>query len=248
MVMGSNILAVAVRVLRQLRKDRRFLAISLAMPVVVVFMLFTFFDGVDNPLIDPKRFVVPMGAFLIHFIAYILCAIALVRERTAQTLSRMFINGYQQFEIISGYVLAYTALATIQSLLVLGSLSVMFKLNYNFGTLVGIYLTMWLLAIISIALGILISNFSRNEAQVFPFIPLIALLSVFFSGVILPIEKLPEIVAWMRYITPLYYANAVIQELIKAGSASTALLNAAGLAVYGVIVLALATFTLRDVD
>src|ERR671917_331711 len=75
--------AIAVRVLRQLRSDHRFLGLSLA-------------------------------------------ALLLVRERTAQTLARMFVNGYRQAEIIGGYVLAYTGLATVQSLLVLATLRWLF--------------------------------------------------------------------------------------------------------------------------
>lgn len=248
--MLSNTLAVTDRVFRQLRRDRRFIILTLIVPVVTVFMLYFFFEGVEVPAwspFDPQTFVVPMGAFLVHFLTYILSAIVLVRERSQETLSRMFINGYRQIEIIAGYILAYSVLATLQSLITLIALQLAFGLEYPVDVLLLIYVVVWLLAIISIALGIFVSNFARNEGQVFPMIPPMILMSAFFSGIIVPVEKLPEWLNWLSAITPLYYANNSIQQLI----AETPVLNDALpgmllLPVYGVVVLLLATVTLKE--
>lgn len=247
--MFANTTAVAARVLRQLRRDRRFVAISLAMPVLIVYMLSLFFEGVESPIVDPNKFVLPIGAFIVHFITYALCAIVLVRERTGQTLGRMFINGYRQIEIIGGYLIAYSLLSTMQSLIVLVGLEALFQLGYSLGVYAAIYAVIWLLAVLSIALGMFVSNFARNEGQVFPMIPLVIMISVFFSGMILPIDRLPEIIQWMRFITPMYYGTEGIQALIKTGSTlSDALPGIAGLLVYGVVLLVLATATLREED
>ncbi|MCB9457930.1 MAG: ABC transporter permease [Anaerolineaceae bacterium] len=247
--MFANTTAVAARVLRQLRRDRRFVAISLAMPVLIVYMLSLFFEGVESPIVDPNKFVLPIGAFIVHFITYALCAIVLVRERTGQTLGRMFINGYRQIEIIGGYLIAYSLLSTMQSLIVLVGLEALFQLGYSLGVYAAIYAVIWLLAVLSIALGMFVSNFARNEGQVFPMIPLVIMISVFFSGMILPIDRLPEIIQWMRFITPMYYGTEGIQALIKTGSTlSDALPGIVGLLVYGVVLLVLATATLREED
>ena len=100
--MFVNMLSVARRVLSQLRRDPRFIGLSLLMPVVVVYLLSLFFEGVDVPIFKPEEFVVPVGAFIIHFITYALCAIVLVRERASGTLSRMFISGYRPADVIGG--------------------------------------------------------------------------------------------------------------------------------------------------
>lgn len=242
--MFSQILAVAARVLLQLAHDRRFVALTLMVPLLVIYMLDIFFDSApSNPLFRPKEFIVPMGAFLVHFLTYLLCAIVLVRERTAHTLARMFVNGYGRGSIIGGYIVAYSALATVQSLIVLVALQVLFELNYELSVMLSIYGVIWLLAVISIALGIFVSNFARNEGQVFPFIPLIILPSVFFSGLILPIERLPEWATGLVYIAPLYYANEAIRAFTDNGGNVNLLF---GLPIYGMVVLALATLTLRE--
>lgn len=237
--------AVAVRVLRQLSHDRRFVALTLVVPLVVIYMLWIFFDAVDRPLFDVQTFVPPVGAFFVHFLTYVLCAIVLVRERTAHTLTRMFVNGYRRTSIIGGYLLAYSLLATLQSLIILLELNALFEMHYGLETFVSIYVVMWVLAVISIALGILVSNFARNEGQVLPFIPLVLMPSVFFSGMILAVDKLPVWASWLSVTTPMYYAHSVIQDIIGAGGNSTLFI---GLVIYGAVVLSLAVTTLREQD
>jgi ABC-2 type transport system permease protein len=245
--MNSNIIAVMRRVLQQLRRDKRFVAISLVMPMIVVYLLSLFFEGVDSPIVDPKKFVMPIGTFIIHFITYALCAIVLVRERTGHTLARMFINGYTRLDIVGGYLLAYSVLATLQSLIVLVGLTVLFQLDYSLEIYLAVYLVTWLMAVFSIGLGMLISNFARNEGQVFPMIPLVIMVSVFFSGMLLPIERLPEFVQWVRFVTPMYYANQTIQNLISTSStAPSPILPLIGLIIYGVVLLNAAALTLRE--
>jgi ABC-2 type transport system permease protein len=105
---------------------------------------------------------------------------------------------------------------------------------------------MWLLAVISMALGILVSNFANNEGQVFPFIPLVILPSIFLSGMVISIEVLPDWAQVLSRFTPVYYATQVLRALIDGGALwdeSSALLS---LPVYGLVVLVLASFTLRD--
>jgi ABC-2 type transport system permease protein len=200
-----------------------------------------------QPRFQPTQFAVPLGAFVVHLITYLLCAIVLVRERTAQTLARMFVSGYRQAEIIGGYIVAYTALATAQSLLVLVELNLLFKLALGALTLASIYLVVWLLAVTSVALGILVSNFARTEGQVLPFVPLVAIPSVLLSGVILSVDTLPVWAQWFSHVTPLYYANNVIRQLVQPkGSLADAWGSLAALPVYGLVILLLASRTLRE--
>lgn len=288
---SSRLISVAGRVLRQLRHDRRFLGLSLIVPVLVIYVVKIFVDSFGpvaapatpslealQPVLDqqnvpeeyrqmivemlpqlaansrpkalePTQIAVPLGAFIVHLITYLLCALVLVRERMAHTLGRMFISGYRQFEIIGGYVLAYSGLATVQSLLVLAELALLFKLRLGAGTLASIYLVIWLLAATSVALGIFVSNFARTEGQILPFIPMVAVPSILLSGVIVSVDKLPHWAQWASYLTPLYYANNVIQELLQPdGSFVDSWGSLAALPIYGLTVLFLASRTLKATE
>jgi ABC-2 type transport system permease protein len=197
---------VARRVVKQLLRNRRFLALSIVGPLVIVYFLKLFFDTVPAGF-DTARYAVPVAAFLVHFLAFLLCAIALVQERTAGTLERMFINGFRRTEVIGGYVLGYLGLATF------------------------------------------VSTFARHEGQVFPFVPLIIVPSVFLSGLLVDADELPGWAEWLGRALPLHYANNVIQEMIEPGGALEDVWgNLVVLAGYSLVLLLLASRTLREVE
>jgi ABC-2 type transport system permease protein len=236
------------RVGLQLLKDHRFLGLSLVAPLLIVYFLKLFLDTLAGPFFSPTRYIMPIAAFLIHFLTYIMCAIVLVRERVAETLVRMFVNGFRRSEIILGYICAYTILATVQAVAVLIELYWLFELNYDFARLLSIFLVMWLLAVISIALGIFISNFARNEGQVFPFIPVVIVPSVLLSGMLVSVEKLPEWAQWLSRVTPLYYANNILQMIVNNKPVWDEWGSVVGLVSYGLIVMVFANFTLKEQD
>lgn len=244
---ANRTIAVARRALQQLRRDHRFMGFSLLFPLIIIYFIKVLFSVLASPFFDASIYVIPYGAFIVHFVTFILTAIVLVRERTAGTLARMFVSGYRQVEIIVGYILAYSVLATMQSLLVLVEINILFELDYGSAQLASVYLVMWMLAIISMALGILVSNFARNEGQVIPFIPLV-LLSFFISGILLPVEQLPEWTQLLSYATPLFYANEVLQNLIAGGVLRDDWFGFVSIPLYGLVVLSLAMFSLRETD
>lgn len=239
---------VARRVVKQLLRNPRFLALSILAPLVIVYLLKLFFDTMPAGF-DVARYAVPIAAFLVHFLAFLLCAIALVQERTAQTLGRMFINGFMRPQIIGGYVLGYLGLATFQAVVALAETVWLFELDYDAGTLATLFVVVWLLAIASVMLGIFVSTFARHEGQVFPFIPLIIIPSIFLSGLLIDFEKLPTWAEWVGRAFPLHYANNVIQEMIEAsGTLNDVWGNLVVLAAYSLVLLLLASFTLREVE
>jgi ABC-2 type transport system permease protein len=239
---------VARRVVKQLLRNRRFLALSIIGPLVIVYFLKLFFDTVPAGF-DTARYAVPVAAFLVHFLAFLLCAIALVQERTAGTLERMFINGFRRTEVIGGYVLGYLGLATFQAIVALSEVIWLFELDYEAETLLTLVVVVWLLAIASVMLGIFVSTFARHEGQVFPFVPLIIVPSVFLSGLLVDVGKLPEWAEWLGHVFPLFYANNVIQEVIEPnGALEDVWGNLVVLMCYSVLLLLLASRTLREIE
>jgi len=244
----TRTLYVTGRVTRQLLHDRRLLALSILAPFVIVYFFKLFFDTMP-PGFPVARYAMPIDAFLVHFLAFLLCALVLVQERTGGTLERMFINGYRREEVIGGYVLGYLGLATVQALVALVEAVLLFNLRYSAPILLQLLLVVWLLALASVLLGIFVSTFARHEGQVFPFVPLIILPSVFLSGLLVTVNRLPGWAQVLSHLLPLYYANNAIQEIIlPAGN----LLHQAGslavLCAYSVVLLFLASRTLSEVE
>jgi ABC-2 type transport system permease protein len=100
-----------------------------------------------------------------------------------------------------------------------------------------------------VLLGIFVSTFARREGQVFPFIPLIIVPSVFLSGLLINIERLPGWAQVIGHGFPLFYANAVIQEVIRPeGTLGAVWGHFVILLGYSAILLALASRTLAETE
>lgn len=244
----SRTTIVARRVIRQLLRDRRLLGLSVIAPLVIVYFLKLFFDTMP-PGFNVARYAVPVAAFLVHFLAFLLCAIVLVQERTGGTLERMFINGFRRHEIIGGYLLGYLGLATLQAVAALTEVLLLFRLDYGARTMLWLFVVVWALAIASVMLGIFISTFARREGHVFPFIPLIIVPSVFLSGLLIDTDRLPDWAELLGRLLPLRYANTVIQELIRPGGALINVwVSLAVLLAYILVLLLLASRTLPETE
>ena len=247
----SHTLVITRRVYLQLSKDRRFLALSIAAPLVIIFFLKVTLDALSPPGLASSNntFVMPVVAGITFFLAYLLCSLALVGERTSETLTRMFISGFRRNEIVIGYLLGFAGLATLQALLALLEANLIFKLSYPFDRQASLFLIIWLLAIVSVSLGILFSNFARSEGQVLPFIPLVLLPSIFLSGIITRgVDNLPGWAQTVSYVIPLRYANDVIQGLIGDRTLLDEMGSLLTLLAFGAVLLGAATLTLREYD
>jgi len=209
-----NALIITKRVLKQLQGDKRFLALSIIAPLIVIYFLKLLFDAFP-PIVPITNFTMPIGALIVHFLSFLLCAILLVQERTRGTLERMLISGYRRTSIIGGYTLGYLGLATIQAAAVLFESLWLFDLKYGKETIFILFMVIWLLAVVSVMLGIFVSTFARHEGHVLPFIPLIILPSVFLTGLIIDIDALPGWAAFIGKCLPLHYAVNIIHEIIK---------------------------------
>ncbi len=246
----KKVFIIAGRIMRQLRHDKRLLLVSIMGPLIIIYFLKVFFDAIPLPFYIPKsRYVVPMTAFIVHFISFVTCTILLVQERRAGTLERLIISGVTRIEIIAGFLLGYFALVTFQTAIIQAEAFWLFKMKFSAETILILFAVTWLLAVVSVLLGIFISTFARNEGQIFPFIPLIIVPSAFLSGMIVDVAQLPEWAQVLSRIFPLYYANNVVQQLIGDERAFyIILINFYALAGYVVVLLLLAASTFKDTE
>jgi ABC-2 type transport system permease protein len=243
-----NTLVIAGRVVKQLQGDKRFLLLSIIAPLIIIYFLKLLFDAFP-PVVPVTNYTIPLSAFIVHFLSFILCAILLVQERTNGTLERMLISGFRRTAIIGGYTLGYFGLATIQAVTVLLESIWFFELNFSNEVIFLLFIVTWLLAIVSVMMGIFISTFARHEGHVFPFIPLIILPSVFLTGLIISPDGLPGWAAFIGKCLPLHYAVNIIKEITTTGYAiESTYLDFTILTGFIFVLWILASLTLKESD
>jgi ABC-2 type transport system permease protein len=247
--MIRSINLIAVRINRQFLRDRRFLGLSLIVPLLLMLLIKYVFDslpGLARLNVRIADYSILFAAYLVHFLAYILSTIVLVRDRLAGTLARMFVSGYRRREIVLGYVAGYSTIAAVQTALVLILTKYLFDIDLtpDIGPIV---LTVLALAVVSVGLGVFISNFARNEGQVFPFIPMVVVPSALLSGIAIPVDDLPVFLQYCSYLVPLRYAVDVLRGVLLQHQPFIDQLTSFFILVgIGLALLASASFTLRE--
>ena len=110
------LLAVSARVLTQLRRDPRTLALLLLVPVLLVALLKYVFEGglVFERIGGPLLGVFPLISM------FLVTSIAMLRERTTGTLERLMSLPLAKLDLLLGYGLAFAGVAVVQASLTAG--------------------------------------------------------------------------------------------------------------------------------
>src|SRR6185503_15252334 len=104
--------ATAARILRQLRHDKRTIALILVVPTVLLTLLRYLYD--TNPLLFDRVGLIMLGVFPL-VIMFLLTSVAMLRERTTGTLERLLTTPIGKVDILLGYGIAFAVAAAVQA-------------------------------------------------------------------------------------------------------------------------------------
>lgn len=199
--------------------------------------------GQDTEFID--FFVPGIMAFVVYLLTTLLTLLAFVGERTTGTLERLFATPIEESEIVGGYALTFGIIGTFQAafLLLIGIL--MFKITV-LGNVFLAFAVVALLAVVSQALGIMLSSLAKREAQAVQFIPFIILPVFLLSGVFWPIQAIPVWLRPLSYLVPPTYAvDACRSVLLKGWDIGKIWPDIMALVLFAALFLVIATWSLK---
>lgn len=210
--MPSQAFTIAARVMRQLIRDRRTIALILIVPLVVMTLI-----GLSFPESNVLNYIAPaLLATLALFFGFLLTGISFLRERSQGTMERLMASPVSRLDIVIGYLFGFFIFALVQTLIIL--LFTIYVLNVTYyGDLWQIFVFQIVVIAGAVNLGIFISTFARNEFQMVQFIPLIIFPQVFLCGVIWPVEQMPDYLQWLSTILPLTYAVDGLRDIMLSG-------------------------------
>jgi ABC-2 type transport system permease protein len=157
-----------------------------------------------------------MLAVMAMFFGFLLTGVSFLRERSQGTLERLMASPVSRWDLALGYLLGFLVFATIQAVIVL--LFIIYALDIQYrGALWQIFVMQFIVTIGAVNLGIFVSTYARNEFQVVQFIPLLILPQVFLSGILWPVEQMPNYLQWVANFMPLTYAVGGLREIMLNG-------------------------------
>ena len=236
------LLAVAARVLTQVRRDHRTLAMLLVVPCVLITLLWWMFADLPGDLFD--TFGPGLLAMFPFIVMFLVTSVTTLRERSSGTLERLLTMPLGKLDFLLGYAIAFGLLAAVQATL---------AVTVSVG-LLGLDVTgpVWLLGVVAVAdavlgaaLGLLVSAFATTEFQAVQFMPAFVLPQILLCGLFVPREAMPSLLEAVSNVLPMSYAIDAMQELVGAADTVEVWGNVLVVGAFALGALALGAATLR---
>ena len=198
----SATLATAARVLSQLRRDPRTIALLIVVPCVLIFLVDQLFAA--RPEVFQSVGVPLLGIFPLVSM-FLVTSITMLRERTTGTLERLLTLPLAKLDILLGYGIAFAAVAAVQATIVSLVGFGLLDLETGHSKLLVIALAV-ANAVLGMALGLFLSAFAQTEFQAVQFMPAFILPQILLCGLIVPREDMAEWLQWISALMPFTYA------------------------------------------
>lgn len=233
-------IAVASRVLLQIRNDKRTVALMFVVPSLLT-GLFSWLLNSQKAFdaVGPK--LVGLFPFTVMFLA---ASMTTLKERRSGTLERFLTTQMRRYEFIVGYGLAFGILAIVQSAITLFFSVWVCGLSVD-GTLGTLYAAACANALCGMALGLLASAFAQTEFQVIQFLPAFIFPQIILGGLLVPTAQMPDVLRGIADWLPLTHALRSISDISSGSPNSDALAEIGIVALISIASLLLGALTLR---
>lgn len=237
-------LAVAGRVLRQLRRDHRTSAMLLVLPCLIMTLLWWMYSDLPAMAGGFSGLAPALLALIPFIVMFLVTSVTTLRERTSGTLERLLAMPMGKGDFLGGYALAFAAIAAVQA-----GLAVALCVGLLDLSVVG---PVWMLLVVAIAdavlgtsLGLLVSAFARTEFQAVQFMPAVVIPQILVCGLFVPRDSLPRVLQWLSNAMPLSYGVDAMTAVATDERLSEVVRPLLVVLGFVVVVLLLGTLTLR---
>ncbi len=196
------VIAVARRVLTQLRHDPRTVALLLVMPALVLTLLWWMFRDMSSTFDHLGPALLALIPFIVMFLV---TSVTTLRERTSGTLERLLSMPMAKLDLLLGYALAFGLMAALQSGLAVALCVGLLGMDVA-GPVWALVLVAVAVAVLGTALGLFVSAFAQTEFQAVQFMPAVVIPQILLCGLFLARDQLPPVLEAISDVLPLSYA------------------------------------------
>jgi ABC-2 type transport system permease protein len=194
-------LAVAARVLAQLRRDPRTLVLVVGVPCLLEWLLRELFRG--GPVFQHAG---PPLLGLFPFVTmFLVTSITMLRERVSGTLERLMTMPLAKLDLLAGYGVAFALLAVVQATIVSLVSFGLLGLHVDGPRALVVVLAV-ANSVLGSALGLFVSAFAQTEFQAVQFMPAFVLPQILLCGLFVARGAMATWLRWVSDALPLTYA------------------------------------------
>lgn len=163
------------------------------------------------------NFVPAILGMLLMLVCAMMTSISIVREKERGTMEVLLVSPVRPLMIIMAKVVPYLVLAF--AILTTILLMARYVLDVPLaGSVVWIYIVSTIYIILALSLGLLISNIATTQLMALLLSAMVLLVPiVMLSGMIFPVESMPEILQWIAAVVPPRYYIQAMRKLMIMG-------------------------------
>lgn len=176
-----------------------------------------------NPDFVTAFYMVPaiMGTILTMTMVLI-TSMAIVRERENGTLEQLIVTPLKTWELMLGKIIPYIFVGYAQITVALFVGLVVFDVPVR-GSIGLLYALSSFFIIASLALGVLISSYAKNQMQAMQMSLFVFLPSIMLSGFVFPRDSMPDFFYWLGNLLPITYYLQILRGILLKGNGLTIL-------------------------
>lgn len=194
--------ATAKRVLAQLRRDPRTIALLLVVPCVLILLVDQLFAGRARVF---QQVGVPMLGLFPLISMFLVTSITMLRERTSGTLERLLTTPIRKLDVLVGYGVAFAIVAVVQATVVSVVGFGLLDLQSTHAKVVIVLLAV-ANAVLGMAFGLFVSAFAQTEFQAVQFMPAFVLPQILLCGLFVARDQMAGWLQWVSAALPLTYS------------------------------------------
>ncbi|HRQ38209.1 MAG TPA: ABC transporter permease [Chloroflexota bacterium] len=177
-----------------------------------------------NPDLVSAYYMIPgLIGIIVQFLATLLTATAIVREREQGTIEQLIVTPIQSLELVVGKVTPYVLIAFFDMVLILITGVLIFGVPIN-GSIPLLLALSSLFIITCLGIGIFISTLAHTQQEAMLITMFTLLPSIFLSGFFFPLAAMPLLLQWISYLVPLRYFLIISRGIVLKGVGLEALL------------------------
>ncbi len=200
-----------------------------------------------NPDLRSRWFYVPaILAMTLMLTTMILPSMAVVREKEIGTLEQLIVTPIRPWQLIAGKLTPFVVVGIADTVLVTGLAVFQFGVPLRGSFLLLLGLT-FLFLLTTLGLGLLVSTIVRTQQQaMMASVYLLMIPMIYLSGLIFPIDNMPQVIQRATFAIPLrYYTNIIRGVFLKGSGIEVLWPEAMFLGTFGVATLGLASLRFR---
>lgn len=163
------------------------------------------------------NFVPGVLAMILILICAMMAAVSIVREKEMGTMEVLLASPLPPMVVVAAKLIPYFLLSCVNLGTTLG-LSVWLIGVPIKGSVVAFLGLCLLYILVALALGLLVSTLARTQLVALMVAVLFILPTIYFSGMVFPIESMPEVLQWISVVVPARWFLSAARKLMIQGS------------------------------